>query len=225
MRAAAEPVPDPPEPDPNASFDRALQALLDDDAGDPKARTVRRRQAAETLHQQGTAEALDRLDRRKGHAVARAYLRETRWDVPGAGRSRCSDIRVGWRRRESCSCFASGAWARLAGRRWLAAAARGRAAGAIGGILGGLVLRFRTRVDGRQRRGWRCCRFLGTRSAASRRPGSEPVWPPRKAAFRARRRLALAAAGASSGLAVGAAAHLLGTASCSRACSAAISLR
>jgi hypothetical protein len=45
----------------------------------------RRRQAAETLHALGTAETLRRLDRRPGHGRARAYLRDARWDVPGAG--------------------------------------------------------------------------------------------------------------------------------------------
>ena len=209
VRAAAEPVPDPPEPDPNASFDRALQALLDDDAGDPEGADVRRRQAAETLHQQGTAEALDRLDRRKGHAVARAYLRETRWDVPGAGPVPLLG-HPGW-------LAAAGILfllrlrrvARLAGRRWLAAAAGGAAAGAIGGILGGLVLRFgpgSTAGSGVLA----MLPLLGTTVGGVAAAGVGAGLAAAEAAFRARRRLALAAAGASSGLAVGAAAHLLG---------------
>ena len=53
-------------------------------AGSATERDVAWRQAAETLHALGTAEALRRLDRRPGHARARAYLRDTRWDVPGA---------------------------------------------------------------------------------------------------------------------------------------------
>lgn len=43
------------------------------------------REAAETLHTLGTAEALSRLGRRPGHQRARALLRDTRWDVAGSG--------------------------------------------------------------------------------------------------------------------------------------------
>ena len=44
-----------------------------------------RREAAELLHALGTSEALARLGTRPGHANARALLRDTRWDVSGAG--------------------------------------------------------------------------------------------------------------------------------------------
>ena len=205
-----------PEPDANASFDQALETLLDDDSGDVEGADVRRRQAAETLHQLGTAEALDRLNRRldrlnrrKGHAVARAYLRETRWDVPGAG---------------PVPLFGHPGWlaaarilfllrirrvARLAGRRWLAAAAGGAATGAIAGFLGGLVLRFgpgSTAGSGVLA----MLPLLGTAIGGVAAAGVGAGLAAAEAAFRARRRLALAAAGASSGLAVGATAHLLG---------------
>ena len=126
----------------STSFDEALEALLDDDAGDAEAAEVRRRQAAETLHELGTAEALDRLDRRPGHAVARAYLRETRWDVPGAGPVPLLG-HPGWpAAARILFLLRIRRVARLAGRRWLAAAAGGAAAGAVAGFLGGLVLRF-----------------------------------------------------------------------------------
>ena len=75
----------PEEPDANASFDKALEALLDAESDNSEGADEQRRQAAETLHELGTANALDRLHGREGHAVALAYLRETRWDVPGAG--------------------------------------------------------------------------------------------------------------------------------------------
>ena len=206
VQAAAKPVRAPAEPGASVSFDEALQALLDDDAGDAD---VRRRQAAETLHQLGTAEALDRLDRRKGHAVARAYLRETRWDVPGAepvpllghpGWLAAARILFLLRLRRV---------ARLAGRRWLAAAAGGAAAGAIAGFLGGLVLRFgpgSTAGSGVLA----MLPLLGTATGGVAAAGVGAGLAAAEAAFRARRRLALAAAGAASGLAVGAAAHLLG---------------
>ncbi|MDQ3070231.1 MAG: winged helix-turn-helix domain-containing protein, partial [Acidobacteriota bacterium] len=44
-----------------------------------------RREAAELLHMLGTPAALSRLGARPGHAAARALLRDTRWDVRGAG--------------------------------------------------------------------------------------------------------------------------------------------
>ena len=209
MQPAVKPVTVPTEPDADPSFEQALEALLDDDSGDAEATDVRRRQAAEALHQLGTAEALDRLDRRRGHAVARAYLRDTRWDVPGAG---------------PVPLFGHPGWlaaayvlfllrirrgARLAGRRWTAAAAGGAVAGAIGGFLGGLVLRFgpgSTAGDGVVA----MLPLLGTVIGGVAAAGVGAGLAAAEAAFRARRRLALAVAGAWSGLAIGATAHLLG---------------
>ena len=176
----AEPVRIPTEPDADASFEHAFETLIEeeeeDEDDDEEGMDVRRRQAAETLHRLGTAEALDRLNRRKGHAVARAYLRETRWDVPGAGPVPLLG-RPGWlgaarilfllRIRRA---------ARLAGRRWTAAAAGGAAAGAIAGVPGGPGLPFRPRTAAC----WRCCRLSEQQSAASRPRESGPVWPPRK---------------------------------------------
>ena len=207
--AAAAPVRTATEPDANASRDQALQTLLEDDADDAEAADVRRRQAAEALHQLGTAEALDRLDRREGHAVARAYLRDTRWDVPGAG---------------PVPLFGHPGWltaayvlfllrirrgARLAGRRWTAAAGGGAAAGAIAGLLGGLVLRFgpgSTAGAGVVA----MLPLLGTAIGGVAAAGVGAGLAAAEAAFRARRRLALAVAGASSGLVIGATAHFLG---------------
>ena len=181
--AAAEPVRVPTEPDANASFDQALATLLDDDSDDAEGADIRRRQAAETLHHLGTAKALDRLSRGKRHAVARAYLRETRWDVPGAG---------------PVPLFGHPGWlaaarilfllrirrvARLARRRWMAAAAGGAAAGAIAGFLGGLVLRFgpaSTAGNGVLT----MLPLLGNGDRRCRGGGeSGPVWPPRKPPF------------------------------------------
>ena len=205
----AEPVRAATEPETNASFDQSIETLLDDDSDDAEGADLRRRQAAETLHQLGTAQALDRLNRRQGHAVARAYLRETRWDVPGAG---------------PVPLFGHPGWlaaarilfllrirrvARLAGRRWLAAAAGGAATGAIAGFLGGLVLRFgpgSTAGDGVLA----MLPLLGTAIGGVAAAGVGAGLAAAEAAFRAQRRLSLAVAGASSGLAVGATAHLLG---------------
>ena len=196
-------------PEASDSFDRALETLLGDDSGDAEAADVRRRQAAETLHQLGTAEALHRLDRREGHAVARAYLRDTRWDVPGAGPVPLFG-HPGWL-AAACVLFLLRIrrGARLAGRRWTAAAAGGAAAGAIAGLLGGLVLRFgpgSTAGDGVVA----MLPLLGTAIGGVAAAGVGAGLAAAEAAFRARRRLALAVAGASSGLAIGATAHFLG---------------
>src|SRR5262245_37784353 len=43
------------------------------------------REAAELLHTLGTTEALRRLGTRPGHELARALLRDTRWETAGSG--------------------------------------------------------------------------------------------------------------------------------------------
>jgi DNA-binding winged helix-turn-helix (wHTH) protein len=99
-----------------------------------------RREAAETLHELGTAEALHRIANEPGAATAWAYLRDSRWEVPGAGpvplaaASRrgaawVALVRIRLRRAR-----------RLAGRRWATASLGGALAGATAGLLGGLLL-------------------------------------------------------------------------------------
>jgi DNA-binding winged helix-turn-helix (wHTH) protein len=99
-----------------------------------------RREAAELLHGLATSEALRRLDALPGHAEARAILRDTRWDVPGAGDVPLigSDgglsaalALVGLRLRRA---------ARVASSRWASAAAGGAVAGVFAGVLGGVAL-------------------------------------------------------------------------------------
>src|SRR5262249_34566821 len=101
-----------------------------------------RREAAETLHGLGTARALVEIDKRPGPATARALLRDTRWDVPGAGAvpllgapGGLAALRVlaGMRLRRA---------ARLAASRWASASAGGAVAGAVAGLAGGIVLLF-----------------------------------------------------------------------------------
>ena len=217
VRGAAEPGGAPAgrgraaggRPGAEAAFDRALEALLDAGSGDAEEDDVRRRESAETLHRLGTVEALDRLDRRPGHAAARAYLRETRWDVPGAGPVPLLG-HPGWlAAARILFLLRIRRVARLAGRRWVAAAAGGAAAGAVAGFLGGLVLRFgpgSTAGDGVLA----MLPLLGAATGGVAAAGVGAGLAAAEAAFRARRRLALAAAGAASGLAIGAAAHLVG---------------
>jgi DNA-binding winged helix-turn-helix (wHTH) protein len=108
------------------------------DAGAPSDED--QRDAAEALHALGTAEALRRLGTRAGHARARALLRDTRWDVAGAGavpvRHAPSAVAVAWHVVVLRLRRAAG----LAATRAAAAAAGGGAAGAAGGLAGGLLL-------------------------------------------------------------------------------------
>jgi DNA-binding winged helix-turn-helix (wHTH) protein len=137
---AVAPAPVPAAPSPDDPFAAPLARLLapgaleGDDEGDA------RREAAEALHGLGTAEALRRLGQLPGHVRARALLRDTRWDVPGAGAVpllgapgglRAGLLMAGLRLRRAL---------RVAGLRFTAAAGGGALAGAVAGAIGGLVL-------------------------------------------------------------------------------------
>ena len=142
------PLPDsvgsPDEPAPGSSpteanpFDVLLERVLAKGPLD----TEERREAAEALHLLGTEEALVRLDRLPGHAPARALLRDTRWDVTGAGPvpllgqpdlPRTVAFLLWLRLRRTV---------RVAGRRWMGATAGGALTGLLAATLGGLVLCF-----------------------------------------------------------------------------------
>ena len=99
-----------------------------------------RREAAESLHTLGTREALIRLDRRPGHARGRALLRDSRWDVTGAGPvpllgepelTRTVAFLLWLRLRRTV---------RVAGGRWMGATAGGALTGLLAATLGGLLL-------------------------------------------------------------------------------------
>ena len=118
-------------------FEAAIECLLRPGGDEDETR-----EAAETLHGLGTEVALRRIGTRKGHARARAFLRESRWAVPGAGSVpilgqpggvATTFHLVGLRVRRAVG---------LAGSRWVSAIGGGAVAGLIAGGLGGLVLRF-----------------------------------------------------------------------------------
>ncbi len=120
-----------------SEIDELVSRLLEPD-GDPDLQ----RGIAESLHASGTAEALRRIDRRPGHARARALLRDSRWAVPGAGPVPIlgqpgslitAGLLVFMRLRRVV---------RLVGDRWLSATLGAGLAGLLAGALGGLVLRF-----------------------------------------------------------------------------------
>ena len=125
-------------PSPADAWEAPLARLLASGSGD--AAEDDRRAAAEELHALGTAEALTRIDRRPGHARARALMRDARWDVPGAGPvpllgtpdwPKAVDSLVRLRLRRA---------ARLIAARWTAASAGGALAGVVAAVLGSIVL-------------------------------------------------------------------------------------
>ena len=133
----------PPAPTSERTDERrreeALSVLLSEPGSEAEDEALRA-DAAEVLHQLGTADALASLDSRPGHERARAHLRDARWDVPGAapvplagvpGGAKALAILFGLRLRRA---------RRLAGERWLKAATGGALAGLVAGVAGGAVL-------------------------------------------------------------------------------------
>ena len=114
-KAAVVPAVPPGAPDP---FAAALGRLLD-----PAATDEARRDAAEELHTLGTAEALRRLDRRPGHARAWAHLRDSRWDLAGAGAVPLLAAPAGPAAWAALARLRVRRALRLAGSRWAGAAA------------------------------------------------------------------------------------------------------
>ena len=98
------------------------------------------REAAELLHTLGTTEALQRLGTRPNHTLARALLRDTRWDIaeagpvpilgqPGAFGVARELVKLRLRRA-----------AALAAARWARGSMGGGVAGALAGAGGGVIL-------------------------------------------------------------------------------------
>ena len=124
-----------PTRDPTGPLAAALARLLD-----PVAEDDARCEAAEELHALGTAEALRRLDRAPGHARAWAHLRDSRWDVAGAGSVPLLAPPAGPAAWAALASLRLRRALRLAGSRWASASAGGAAAGALAGLFGGLAM-------------------------------------------------------------------------------------
>ncbi|HEY6506761.1 MAG TPA: transcriptional regulator [Vicinamibacterales bacterium] len=131
----AAPTAPPTEPD---AFEPLLQRVtslptttLDED---------QQREAAELLHAFGTTEALRRLGTRPGHARARAVLRDTRWESPGAGPvpivGAPAPVATAW----ALVTSRARRTVRVMGTRCAGAAIGAGLTGAIGGAAGGLML-------------------------------------------------------------------------------------
>jgi DNA-binding winged helix-turn-helix (wHTH) protein len=117
------------------SFEPLLERICSSSLGDEE-----RLEAAELLHALGTAEAVRRLDMRAGHERARALLRDSRWDAPGAG-----DVPVLGApgavlvARELVALRLRRAARSVAGR-WAGGALGAATAGALAGAAGGVLL-------------------------------------------------------------------------------------
>jgi DNA-binding winged helix-turn-helix (wHTH) protein len=98
------------------------------------------REAAELLHTLGTGEALRRLGTRRGHAYARALLRDTRWDSPQAGPVPILGEPSALAAAALLARLRLRRAARIAAPRWAAASLGAGMAGIVGGAAGGLML-------------------------------------------------------------------------------------
>jgi DNA-binding winged helix-turn-helix (wHTH) protein len=124
-----------PGPGPADPMADALARILD-----PAATEEVRRDAAEELHGLGTAEALSRIGRGPGHARAWAQLRDSRWDVAGAGDVPLFAPPAGPAAWAALARLRPRRALRLAGSRWAWASAGGAVGGAVAGLAGGLVM-------------------------------------------------------------------------------------
>ena len=118
--------------------ERLLSVLLKEG---PNARVTEdeRYDAAVSLHELGTAEALARLDDRPGHEEARAILRDARWDAPTAGPVPLISVHGRVRAIADVVRLRARHAARLASRRWLRATLGGAVAGTAAGVIGAIA--------------------------------------------------------------------------------------
>ena len=99
-----------------------------------------RREAAELLHVLGTSEAVRRLGTRPGHVSARALLRDTRWDSPGAGEVPVLGAPAPLAVARELVALRLRRGARMVAKRWAGASIGGGLAGIAAGTAGGLIL-------------------------------------------------------------------------------------
>jgi DNA-binding winged helix-turn-helix (wHTH) protein len=135
------PVPKPSVREPDTDPFEPLLQMVTRVAATPDEEEAQR-DAAEILHALGTAEALTRLGTRPRHAFARAVLRDTRWDTPGAGEVPILGAPAPMATAAALIALRLRRAARIAATRWAAASISGGLAGFVGGMAGGLLLVF-----------------------------------------------------------------------------------
>ena len=126
----SDPVPEPYEP----LLQRVTRAAVN------VAEEEDQREAAELLHTLGTSEALRRLGTRPGHSIARALLRDTRWDVAEAGAVPILGEPAPFATARELIVIRLRRAATVAAARWASASIGGGVAGLTAGIGGGLIL-------------------------------------------------------------------------------------
>lgn len=161
-----------------------------------------RREAAEQLHAMGTAEALALITARPGHAEALALMRDTRWDVPRAGLVPLWGTDEGLAAARHLAQWRARNALRVTARRWVQAAGGAAAAGALAGLLGGVLL---TMAPGSATPGQAIpvLMLLGAMAGFVGAAGVAAGIAAAEAVARSRRSVAIVAGGAIGGLAVG----------------------
>jgi transcriptional regulator HilA, main transcriptional regulator of SPI1 len=129
----------PPATPPSDAVERSalIERLL---SAAPGTTDEDRRDAAEQLHLLGTAQALEQLIARPGHARAVALLRDTRWNVEGAGPVPLLGRPEGFAAASALVSMRARDTLRLVEVRAISAALGAAAAGMLAGVVGGLVL-------------------------------------------------------------------------------------
>jgi len=199
-REAGPPVAPPLD---DGAFATALARLLDERADDEE-----RREAAEALHALGTAAALARLPRGAAGARAWATLRDTRWNVAGAGAVPLASAPGGTRAWAALAGSRLRQARRLAGERWVAASTGGATAGVLAGLAGGLTL-LALRAEALDASLLAALALVGALIGGLGAAGVGCGLAAAEALVRSRRTLALAVLGALGGGGVGFLAHRL----------------
>ena len=198
--SALPPVQDAKVGDIDALIDRLLSVENDVTEED-------RRDAAEQLHALGTATAIARLNERPRSARGLALLRETRWQVEGAGEvpllGQPGGLTAAWhlillRVRDAF---------RLAERRSISASLGAASAGALAGLVGGLLL-VRSPISDAPLTIVPVLGLLGAVSGAVGAAGIAAGVGAAEAIARSRRSLAIIGGAALGGLAIGAIAQV-----------------
>jgi DNA-binding winged helix-turn-helix (wHTH) protein len=194
------------EAPPATAIEAQVDELLRLSAAGPASREDAR-DVAERLHAMGTAAALARLTTLPRHARALALLRDSRWQVPGAGDVPLSGSHGAAASLELIRLRLSD-MGRTVATRWVAAAGAGAVGGAWAGVCGGVALLLAPSSTARPE----SIVALGTVGFAAGALGAAGIGAGLAAAevlARSRRRLALTLCGAAAGGITGALAYLL----------------
>jgi len=171
------------------------QALSDDE----------QRDTAVQLHAFGTGEVLRRLVGHPGQARVRALLRDTRWDVEGAGPVPLMGVAGGLEAAAALVGLRMRAAWRFARLRWAAGSAGTALAGVVGGALGGLALVWSSPAT--RASAVAVLALIGAAAGAIGGAGVGAGLAAAESVARSRRGVALACCGALGGAVAGAAAH------------------